>query len=173
MYPQCTNQCSTYLSFRQHIVRHHSNVKEGIYFCEFRNCSSSFSIIKSLKTHNLTHIKKSTNDTYSFGFCNSKNVVFKTINAYRIHFSRFNKVDNNDTSSHEDNNISDNNDTAPDDVNTDSHFESTAEIISSEYNAGEIKNARVTFSHLYAKLSAKHLATEPLIQNVIDSVYES
>lgn len=104
MFSQCTTQSCSYSSFRQHITRYHKNVKEGFYFCKFFS-NMSFSNIRSLKNHKFTHIIKSTNNTYSCGFCDPKKLVFTTINAYRIHMSRFhNNFENDWTISHEGNN---------------------------------------------------------------------
>lgn len=171
-YPNCTTESVSYSNFRQHIARYHNNVEEGFYFCKYKNCDASFSNIKLLRKHNLLHIQKTVNDNYSCGFCETDNAEFKTINAYQIHISRYHKLSyDSDVKSVETESYSDcteYNQFRED--NAETQIDNEIRVSNKTLSDNDSNNVTHIFSDLYATLSSKHLATEPLIQNVVDSI---
>lgn len=188
LYPNCKTNCGSYLNFRQHIVRYHGNEGGGLFFCKHTHCSLSFQNLHLLKKHQSSHLKLEESCTYICGFCNDKTIQFETKNAYKIHISRCHKLlDDHDFRSQANDRYcnvritTDSNESRDIDVDIsnecDVSFPNSIEILKNNkagHDTVRNQNANTLniFSNLYANLSAKHLATEPLIQNVVDSVLE-
>lgn len=87
LYPQCQSESSSYLSFRQHVLRNHSNFEEGHYCCRHDNCDFRVTKVTSLKRHYAAHLQN-VQGLIVCGFCTGTKPTFETNNAYRVHISR-------------------------------------------------------------------------------------
>lgn len=185
-YSHCNSVCSTYTSFAKHVTRYHSKASNGNFNCKFKNCNFTSTNSKLFKLHCRHHIQKSNKSNLECNFCTEKTTFF-TKNAYKIHVSRYHKniyeeeiVINSKVKNVHQNIISNDSQIEIDQIPIDNEIpkeNARQEVLNVlRNNTKEIIKKTITpfqiLSEFYLRLRTKHLATDNLIQDAVNTFDE-